>query len=52
MEDGSDIFLLYNNESTGYIPVLNDLVNITIDRKKRAIKTELVEKASSEESLK
>jgi hypothetical protein len=46
MEDGSDIFILFNKESTGYIPELHDLVNITINRKRRAIKTELVEKAS------
>ncbi len=51
MEDGSNIFVLYNKNSTGYIPELYDLQNITINRKRRAIKTELVEKASPKEVM-
>jgi uncharacterized membrane protein len=46
MQDGTDLFIFFDKKSTGYVPKLHDHVNITIDRKKRAIKTELVEKAS------
>jgi hypothetical protein len=52
LSDGTLLYITYSDESTGYIPEWKDLVKITIDRKKRAIKTELVEKASNEEILK
>jgi hypothetical protein len=48
-EDGTHLFINCSEETTGYVPELNDVVKINIDRRKRAIRTELVEKAFRKE---
>ena len=48
MQDDIKLMIYYSGESTGYIPKLNDLVNITINRKAKALSTELVESAPTQ----
>ncbi len=49
MGDGTYLFISYGDESTGHVPELHDQVNITINREKKAVKTELVESTSKSE---